>query len=202
MSLTKNGKFGIVAVVAVALVAAGAAYAATTFHGKGSSQARGGFGGPGAGMGRGYGGPGGFGAPGAGAQLGRGFRGGGGPFGELSAAASYLGVSQSSLFQSLRSGKTLAQIADATSGKSESGLVAALVSAETTEIDAAVKAGRISQSQADQLTSNLKTRITSFVEGKGRGFGRGSFGGPPGGGYGGGFGGPPSQSGGTQPNHI
>ncbi len=193
MSLTKNGKYGIAAVVAVALVAGGAAYAATTFHGKSSAETRGGFGFPGAGMG--YGGPGGF-VPGGGSR--RAFQGrpddfGGGPFGDLSAAASYLGVSQSSLLQSLRSGKTLAQIASSTSGKSTSGLVDALVASEQTRIDAAVKAGRLTQTQADRLTADLKTRVTAMVDGTRRGgFGHD------------GFGGPPSQSGGTtgKPTHI
>jgi hypothetical protein len=47
---------------------------------------------------------------------------------DLAAAASYLGVPAAQLASEVRSGKSLAQLADATSGKSSSGLIAALVS--------------------------------------------------------------------------
>jgi hypothetical protein len=46
---------------------------------------------------------------------------------DLAAAASYLGVPAAQLASEVRSGKSLAQVADATQGKSSSGLVAALV---------------------------------------------------------------------------
>ena len=58
----------------------------------------------------------------------------GGPGGDLSAAAPYLGISEDTLRTDLQSGKTLAQIADATSGKSASGLVEALLAADKTRI--------------------------------------------------------------------
>jgi urease accessory protein UreF len=89
-------------------------------------------------------------------------RGAGGPFG---AAATYLGSTPQQIFTQLRSGKTLAQIANATSGKSASGLVDALVAARTQRIDAAVKAGKLTQAQGSQLESNLKQRITDLVNG-------------------------------------
>lgn len=184
MSLTrKNTTFGVAAVVAVALAAGGTAFAATGFHGKHMSRAQGA---PGPPMGQGYGGPGGPGGP-------AGFH-GARPFGDLSTAASYLGVSESSLLDSLRSGKTLAQVADATNGKSEAGLVDALVAAEQTRIDAAVKAGRLTPSDADRITSNLKQRITDLVEGTRPAPGRGGFGGPPPGG--------PCPDGPTPPTHV
>jgi hypothetical protein len=82
---------------------------------------------------------------------------------ELAAAATYLGVTQAELMTQLQSGKTLAQVADATSGKSAAGLVDALVAAEKTELDAAVKAGRITQAQADQIAPTLKARFTDLV---------------------------------------
>jgi hypothetical protein len=47
----------------------------------------------------------------------------------LPAAARYLGMSVVQLRQDLKSGKTLGQIADATGGRSEAGLIAALVAA-------------------------------------------------------------------------
>jgi hypothetical protein len=45
----------------------------------------------------------------------------------LSTAARYLGVSTARLREQLRSGNTLAHIASATSGKSEAGLIEALI---------------------------------------------------------------------------
>ena len=74
---------------------------------------------------------------------------------EFTAAASYLGLTESALATQLQAGKTLAQVADATSGKSAAGLVAALVAAEKTEIAAAVTAGRLTQAQADAIKQKL-----------------------------------------------
>ena len=62
----------------------------------------------------------------------------GGPGDELATAASYLGTTVAELQTQLQSGKTLAQIANATSGKSADGLVQALVAADTTRITAFV----------------------------------------------------------------
>ena len=62
------------------------------------------------------------------------------PGDDLAAAATYLGISQSTLQSDLQSGKTLAQIADATSGKSASGLIAALVTQEESELQSRVTA--------------------------------------------------------------
>jgi hypothetical protein len=88
-----------------------------------------------------------------------------GPGDDLVAAASYLGTTTDNLVTQLQSGKTLAQIADATSGKSASGLVAALVANEKTEIASAVSAGKLTQAQADQLTASLQQRFTDLVDG-------------------------------------
>ena len=86
-----------------------------------------------------------------------------GPSDDLDAAATYLGTTTSSLLSQLQGGKTLAQIANATSGKSSSGLVAALVAHEQTEIAAAVKAGKLTQAQADRITGSLQQRFTDVV---------------------------------------
>ena len=70
------------------------------------------------------------------------------------------------------------------SGKSEDGLVAAMVDAQRQQLDAAVAAGSLTQAQADQIGAQLKERVTAMVEGS-FGGGRGGFGGPPGaGGFG------------------
>lgn len=53
---------------------------------------------------------------------------------DLAAAATYLGTTKAELQTQLKSGKTLAQIAKATDGKSVAGLVSAIVAAETKTI--------------------------------------------------------------------
>jgi len=83
----------------------------------------------------------------------------------LDAAASYLGMSESALHTALENGKTLAQVAK-DKGKSVDGLVAAMVSAEKAELAAAVKAGRLTQAQANTIQSGLQSRITDLVNGK------------------------------------
>jgi hypothetical protein len=109
-----------------------------------------------------------------------------GPGDELDAAASYLGTTAASLLTQLQAGKTLAQVASATNGKSTAGLIAALVAAEKTEIAAAVTSGKLTQAQADQITPTLTQRFTDLVNGvhpAGGPGGRGGFGhGGPGGG--------------------
>ena len=87
----------------------------------------------------------------------------------------------------MRAGKTLAQIANSTSGKSASGLIDAMVAAQKSALDAAVKSGHITQAMANQIEANLKSRVTDMVNnGFGQFGGRGGFGG------GNGFGSPPS----------
>lgn len=83
---------------------------------------------------------------------------------DLSAAASYLGISETDLRAKIQSGSTLASIANATSGKSRDGLVQALVAHETTEIDQAVTAGKLTADQATQMKSQLTQRYTNVVD--------------------------------------
>lgn len=162
-------------VLAAALIAGGSAYAASKLHGSSSSPGSAGSlsgGSNGSYGGRGFGGPGG------------GFRGRGA--GDLAAAATYLGVSQADLLTSLQSGKTLAQVAGATGGKSVSGLIDALVADQKTKLAAAVSAGQLTQAQADQLAAGLTARVTAEVNGTRPAHGAGGFGGPGGRGFGGG----------------
>jgi hypothetical protein len=93
-----------------------------------------------------------------------------GPGDDLDAAATYLGTTSANLLTQLQAGKTLAQIASATNGKSTAGLVGALVAAEKTEIAAAVTAGKLTQAQADSITASLQQRFTDFVNGVHHGF--------------------------------
>jgi hypothetical protein len=99
----------------------------------------------------------------------------------LSAAASYLGLSQSELATQLRSGKTLAQIAAATPGKSAAGLVDALVAATTTKLDAAVKAGRLTPALEQTILAKLRAGVTALVDGTIPKLGRPWWGAPRGG---------------------
>jgi len=130
------------------------------------------------------------------AHLGFGARHGGGTSGELSAAATYLGITPAALRADLQSGKTLAQVADGTSGKSASGLVDALVASEKSTLDAAVSAGKLTAAQEQTLLANVQQRVAALVNGTrpslpgpgkgfgfgfGRGFGGGNRGGLPGG---------------------
>src|SRR5256714_376268 len=80
------------------------------------------------------------------------------------AAATYLGTTEADLETKLRAGQTLAQIANATAGKSRDGLLNALVADATGKIDAAQKAGTITADQATQLKTNLSTRLAQFVD--------------------------------------
>jgi polyhydroxyalkanoate synthesis regulator phasin len=90
----------------------------------------------------------------------------------LAAAASYLGLSQAKLREALQN-KTLAEIAKE-QGKSASGLVQALVTAEEKRIDEAVADGRLTKDQATELKANLEQRTQALVNGELRdhGFGR------------------------------
>lgn len=89
----------------------------------------------------------------------------GGHFGDLDAAASYLGLTEDQLRTQLQSGKTLADVAKA-QGKSVDGLIDALVAATKKDLDEAVADGRLTQAQADQILADMKQRITDRVNGK------------------------------------
>ena len=86
-------------------------------------------------------------------------------FGDLDAAAQYLGLTTDQLRTELQSGKTLADVAKA-HDKSVDGLVDALVAAAKEHLDGAVAAGRLTQTQEDQILGDLKQRITDRVNGK------------------------------------
>ena len=106
----------------------------------------------------------------------------------LDAAASYLGLSEEQLHNRLESGKTLAQIAKA-EGKSVDGLKQAMLADAKSQLDAAVKAGRLSKADEQRILKGFEARVDELVNGRlrmrfreHRGFGfRGGFdrGGPP-----------------------
>jgi hypothetical protein len=85
----------------------------------------------------------------------------------LAAAATYLGTTEADLQTKIRAGQTLAQIANATAGKSRDGLLNALVADATAKIDAAQTAGKITADQATQLKANLSTLLAQLVDATG-----------------------------------
>jgi hypothetical protein len=78
-------------------------------------------------------------------------------------AASYLGLPAAELQGDLRSGKTLAEVANTTSGKTEAGLIQALVAARQTRLAKAVAAGNLPQAKASAIDARLTRRMTKLV---------------------------------------
>ncbi len=172
--------FVLVAAALVAAVATSAAVAAPG-HGRFGHRlvARGGSFGPFAGPqlgGFGLGGPA-FGGPGGPAFAGPGLAGPGmggpgdrgGPGGGavlsadvLTPAASFLGVSVSTLTGDLKGGKTLAQEATA-KGKTADDLITAIVAAQKTVLDAENAAGWITDAQQTALLADFKAGVTKLV---------------------------------------
>jgi len=123
------------------------------------------------------GGPGGSGFPG-----GPGMLRGGGFFGgqddPMAAAAKYLGLSETQLFNQIEAGKSLAQIATA-QGKSTSGLKDAMVASIKARLDKAVAAKDLTSAQEQQMltdfSAGLDQRINDTGVGPMHGAGRGFF---------------------------
>jgi len=84
----------------------------------------------------------------------------------LAGAATYLGLTEAELRTDLESGQSLAQIATA-QGKSVDDLKKALAAATKTQLDAAVKAGQLTQAQADELQTRMTEHLDDLVNGTG-----------------------------------
>jgi hypothetical protein len=82
----------------------------------------------------------------------------------IGAAADYLGLSQSELLTKLQNGKSLADVAK-DQGKSVDGLIDAMVADAKKHLDQAVKDGKLTQSQADDILSHVKQHLTDLVNG-------------------------------------
>jgi hypothetical protein len=82
------------------------------------------------------------------------------------AAAGYLGVSPTRLREELSSGETLAQIADATSGKSSAGLRDALVSARKERLAHRVARGKLTRARAARSEQRLDKRMSALLQRK------------------------------------
>ena len=86
-----------------------------------------------------------------------------GPFHDgLAAAAKYLGLSEDQLRNELAGGKSLAQVAR-DHGKSVDGLEQAIEGAVKADLDAAVKAKRLTSSREQEILSRLHSRIGDLV---------------------------------------
>ncbi len=111
---------------------------------------------------------------------------------DLSVAAKAIGISESDLLTALRSGSSIADVAKQ-HGVDVHTVIDALVKDNEAELAAAVKAGTITQAQADQVRSGLEARVTARVNASGGMFPHGPFG-PFGPGHLGGFGPGPGAS--------
>ncbi len=115
-------------------------------------------------------------------------RGGGMPqwAGMQEEVAQVLGISVADVQAARQAGKSLAQIA-ADKGMSKDKLVRTILSAKKADLDAAVKAGTLSQANADAMYANMQQRVPVMVDqtatGPGcQGFANGSTTGSPAGG--------------------
>jgi len=90
---------------------------------------------------------------------------------------STLGITAADLKTAHQAGKSLASIA----GSKTDALITALVNYDSTQIDAAVTAGKLTAAQATTMKANLKTRVTNEVNATfmGRGDGDHGMGGAP-----------------------
>jgi len=82
------------------------------------------------------------------------------------AAGAYLGITSLQLRDQLRSGRTLAQIAAATPGKSSTGLLDALVSARKERLAHGVAAGKVTQERAARSEQRLEKRMSALLQRK------------------------------------
>ncbi|RNB81461.1 hypothetical protein EDM59_22795 [Brevibacillus nitrificans] len=92
-----------------------------------------------------------------------------------------LNLDAAKLSEELKAGKTLAQVAEA-QGVDEDDVIALLVKQQEDKLAEAVKAGKLTQEQADKMNENAADRVKEQLENTHQGKGPGGFG------FGGGFG--------------
>jgi hypothetical protein len=83
-----------------------------------------------------------------------------------SAARTYLGLSTTDLTTSLRSGKSLGEIAEGTAGKTRTGLIATITLSTNAKIDKAVADGKVTADQATTLKATVLSAVTTLVDRK------------------------------------
>lgn len=79
-------------------------------------------------------------------------------------AQSYLGIDRSELSSQLRAGRSLAQIAAATPGKSANGLQEALLAAVTQRMRARLSSGAITRSTEEHRLATAQQRIAAMLQ--------------------------------------
>jgi hypothetical protein len=129
----------------------------------------------------------------------------GGPALFSGAVADYLGLTREQLANRLRNGDSLADIAKA-QGKSVDGLKDVILNEATKDLNADVQAGRLTESQKNEILDDIRSNLDDIVNGQGPRFdgppgmgpGDGQFG-PPDGRFDGQFG-PPGGSGSNTPS--
>lgn len=84
-------------------------------------------------------------------------------YGLLRASATYLGLPVAQVKSDLRSGQSLAQVANATSGKSATGLVDYLTGLVKAKLDPFVTAGKITSAQESAFLDRVQTKLTKLV---------------------------------------
>ena len=87
----------------------------------------------------------------------------------VSATREYLGVTQVDLGTALREGKSLADVANSTAGKSRDGLVAHLTTLVNARLDKATTEGKITAEQATALKAQVASAVATVVDRKGSG---------------------------------
>jgi hypothetical protein len=80
-----------------------------------------------------------------------------------STVTSYLGLQPAQIKADLAAGKTLAEIANATPGKSSSGLVDAIVGPFKAKLDALVAANKLSATTESTILAHVNARVTAAV---------------------------------------
>ncbi len=83
--------------------------------------------------------------------------------GAASAASSYLGLDRARLRANVLMGRSLAQIADSTPGRSAAGLIDAMVAAKAARIARAAASGRVSKTREQARVANIRRRTTAEV---------------------------------------
>ena len=103
--------------------------------------------------------------------------GGSGEHAALQAAATAIGVSVSTLETDLAKGESIASVAAAESpGVSTGAVVSAVTTAVDSQISSLQSSGKITSAQASTLTSDVQSRVTSWVDGTYPGWPFGPFG--------------------------
>jgi hypothetical protein len=82
---------------------------------------------------------------------------------DLAIAARYLDLSTTQLRSELNANSTLAEIADATAGRSSSGLLHALLAAKLAHLDRALSAGRLTRAARANKLARLSRRVSKEI---------------------------------------